>query len=223
MPLELLAMSTCGSPPCDRSRAAIQSSAVARLACESSIMRSAARVGRVPIRADPGKAFPKNGFVANELGTNELPTPMVRINQLVTACADASEYDSLRYYKMGEGPFYVFERPYHLCALEISKTIREALRGASQLLNNGSQPTVSIAAISKRDLVPGQRIRRGMGGFDLRGEALVARSCPGHLPLGIIFDAVVTRHIPAGSILHWEDVELPDSLAMRLTRELLRG
>ena len=138
----------------------------------------------------------------------------------VTATADPAEADALRYYKMGEGPHYVFERPYHLCALEIAKTIREALLGATPLLNNGPRPTVSVAAIAKRDLAAGERIARGMGGFDLRGEAVLAEAAPGHVPLGIVLDGVVRRPVAAGAILGWDDMELPDSLALRLTRRL---
>ena len=138
----------------------------------------------------------------------------------VTAAADPAEADAMRYYKMGDGPHYVFERPYHLCSLEIAKTIREALAGAPPLLNNGDRPAVSVAAIAKRDLAAGERISRGMGGFDLRGEAVLAEAAPGHVPLGIVLNAVLRRPVAAGGVLGWDDVELPDSLALRLTRQL---
>ncbi|MEB3265318.1 MAG: SAF domain-containing protein [Cyanobacteriota bacterium] len=138
----------------------------------------------------------------------------------VTAAADPAEADALRYYKMGDGPHYVFERPYHLCSLEIAKTIREALAGSEPLLNNGPRPAVSVAAIAKRDLAAGERISRGMGGFDLRGEAVLTEAAPGHVPLGIVLDAVLRRPVAAGTVLQWADVELPDSLALRLTRQL---
>lgn len=138
----------------------------------------------------------------------------------VTAMAPAEEVSALRYYKMGDGPLYVFERPFHLCALEIIKTVREALEGKQPLINNGTKPHVSIAAIAKRDLLPGQHISCGIGSFEFRGEAVLAAQVPSHVPLGILFNAVLVRRIDAGTILTWDDVDLPDSLALRMTQKL---
>jgi predicted homoserine dehydrogenase-like protein len=138
----------------------------------------------------------------------------------ITALHDETESAALRYMKMGEGPFYMLERPYHLCGLEISKTLRQALRKEAPLLNNGCQPRVSVAAIAKRDLPKGYCIKRGMGGFDLRGEAVLIKDFPDHIPLGIIFDAILTQPVEAGSRLTWKDIEMPDSMALTIVRKL---
>jgi predicted homoserine dehydrogenase-like protein len=140
----------------------------------------------------------------------------------VAARHDDTERETLRTYKLGPGPSYVLERPFHLCALEISKTIRRALRGDPPLLHNSAAPTISVAAIAKRDLAAGHRIRRGMGGFDLRGEAVIAAESPGHLPIGIVHDAVLVHPVAAGCRLSWKDAELPDCLAVRIARSLFQ-
>jgi predicted homoserine dehydrogenase-like protein len=61
-----------------------------------------------------------------------------------------------------------------------------------------------------------------MGGFDLRGEAVIAAESPGHLPIGIVHDAVLIHPVAAGCRLSWKDVELPDSLAVRIARSLFQ-
>lgn len=140
----------------------------------------------------------------------------------IAANHDDAEREALRAYKLGPGPAYVLERPFHLCALEIGKTIRGVLRGERPLLDNSAAPRISVATVAKRNLPAGHRIRRGMGGFDLRGEAVIASECPGHLPIGVVHDAVLVHSVPAGCRLSWQDVELPDSLAVRIARELFR-
>jgi predicted homoserine dehydrogenase-like protein len=138
----------------------------------------------------------------------------------LVAGTDRQEAEALRYMKMGPGPCYVLERPFHFCALEIPKTIRRAFRGEPPLLNNGRKPAINVLAVAKRDLRAGERIARGMGGFDLRGEAAMAADFPGHVPIGAVFDAMLARDVPAGESLRWDDIELPDDPACRIARML---
>lgn len=138
----------------------------------------------------------------------------------IAASHDDAEQEALRAYKLGPGPVYVLERPFHLCALEIGKTIRRVLRGERPLLDNSAAPRIGVAAVAKRDLPAGHRIGCGIGGFDLRGEAVIAADSPGHLPIGVADGAVLARPVQAGCRLSWQDVELPDCLAVRIARNL---
>lgn len=122
--------------------------------------------------------------------------------------------DYLRYYKMGEGPAYIIPQPYHLCHLEVPKTMRRVLNGGPKLLDNSYAPRYSVAAIAKGELKPGERIPRGMGSFTVRGSAISIAEQPDHLPIGLLFDAVVRRPVEAGRMLTFDDVELPESLAV---------
>lgn len=161
--------------------------------------------------------------IASGLGQSVVDYVLNRDNPsgvFITATIDPVEADMLRYLKMGCGPYYYFERSYHLCGLEIIKTIRRSLRGDRPLLDNSVAPRLSVAAIAKRDLLVGDYIQRGMGSFDLRGEAVVADEVPGHIPIGIISSAILRRPVPRGGILTWDDIELPTSNAYRLTRRL---
>lgn len=47
---------------------------------------------------------------------------------------DLYQQKMMKYYKMGDGPFYLFYRPYHLCHIESMRCISEAARGGRSLL-----------------------------------------------------------------------------------------
>jgi hypothetical protein len=62
-----------------------------------------------------------------------------------------------------------------------------------------------------------------MGSFDVRGEAVLTDQARGHLPIGVVFDAVLLRPAEAGRFLTWDDVELPETLATSIARRLFAG
>jgi predicted homoserine dehydrogenase-like protein len=130
----------------------------------------------------------------------------------------SDQIDYLRYYKMGEGPAYIIPQPYHLCHLEVPKTMRRICRGEPALLDNSYAPRFGVAAIAKTELQPGTRIPRGMGSFTVRGSAVSIANRPDHLPIGLMFDAVVCRPVEPGQMLTLDDVELPESLALHAWR-----
>lgn len=138
----------------------------------------------------------------------------------ITAEIDERQQDALRYYKMGQGPFYTLLVNYHLCHLEILKTIKRVLGGGGVLLNNSVNPRISAAAIAKQDLYPGHEIRRGIGSFEVRGIAVEISKHSEHVPIGLLSDAVITRPVKEGQILTFEDVQLPQSLALRAWLEI---
>ena len=141
---------------------------------------------------------------------------------IFVACeADPRQQPFLEYFKLGPGPFYVLVRNYHLCHLEVAKTIRRLRAGQPALLNNSKAPTISVAAIAKHTLNPGDRIHKGIGSFDLRGEAVHMDAHPEHLPIGLVTDAVVTRRVDAGQCMTFDDVEIPESLALQAWRAIV--
>ncbi len=140
----------------------------------------------------------------------------------ITAKHDREQAHFLKYYKLGDGPYYVITRPFHLCHLEISKTIRQVLKGEKVLLNNGENPTISVATIAKRRLMPGEIIKRGIGSFEVRGEAIKIADLPGHLPIGLVFDVVVKHYIEPGEVISFTDVEIPESQALVAWQDIVK-
>ena len=140
----------------------------------------------------------------------------------VTAKHDLEQASYLKYYKLGDGPYYVLTRPFHLCHLEISKTIRRVLRGEGVLLNNSENPRISVATVAKRKLMPGEIVKRGVGSFVVRGEAVEIAENPQHVPIGLVFDVVLKRKVESGQIITFDDVEIPESQALVAWQETIK-
>lgn len=138
----------------------------------------------------------------------------------IVATHDQRQREALNYLKLGPGPFYLLTHNTTLCHLEIAKTIKRVLATGQPLMNNSATPSVSMAAIAKRALRPGDVIANGCGGFDLRGMAITTRSAPDHVPIGLIHGATVARAVEPGQMLSWPDLELPDSLARDIVLQL---
>ena len=140
---------------------------------------------------------------------------------IFVACeTDARQQPFLEYLKLGPGPYYVLVHNYHLCHLEIVKTIRRVRDGRPALLNNSRAPTISVAAIAKRELKPGEKIRKGIGSFEVRGEAvrMDGGAHADHMPIGLVADAIVRRRVAADQRLTFDDIEIPESLALTAWR-----
>jgi len=135
---------------------------------------------------------------------------------------DEEQMDSLKYYKLGEGPYYVLERTYHLCHLEIIKTITRVLNGGGVLLNNGTNPQFSVAAIAKRDLKPGEKIHKGIGSFDVRGTAIKIANDLSHVPIGLLANATIKKEVKEGERVKFDDIEIPESLALDIWKKIIK-
>jgi len=145
-------------------------------------------------------------------------SPQLPHGVFVIAQHDERERDCLRYLKLGPGPDYVLQNPHILLHLEVPKTIRRVLAEGTPLLDNGRRPTVSVMTVAKQDLQPGTRIAQGIGSFEVRGIAVMIADYPGHAPIGLVADAIVRRPIKAGDPVALDDIEIPESLALRAWR-----
>lgn len=119
----------------------------------------------------------------------------------------------LNYLKMGDGPFYTLTRSFHLCHLEVMKTVRAVLEHGDVLMNNSSQPRISVATIAKRDLSKNHFIKHGIGSFDVRGEAIEITDSEDHVPIGLLMNGRLKRSVEKGQRITMDDIELPDTLA----------
>src|SRR5262245_17689720 len=70
----------------------------------------------------------------------------------------------LAYYKLGDGPFYVFFTPYHLPHIQLPSTIARAVIHADPTVAPAAGPSCEVLAIAKTDLKAGTRLD-GVGGF----------------------------------------------------------
>lgn len=141
--------------------------------------------------------------------------PKLPAGVFITAEHPTERPEVLRYLKLGDGPYYTLLRPYHLCHLEMPRTIRRVLDGRGPLLNNSPTPRVNVVAIAKKDLPAGHRIGTAIGGSEFRGEAMRYTQCEDAPPIGLLTGARLKHSVAAGQIVSASDVDIPDSLAKK--------
>ena len=127
----------------------------------------------------------------------------------------------LAYYKLGNGPFYVFYTPFHLPHLQIASTIGRAAIHHDPTVAPVGGPVCEVVAVAKRDLKAGETLD-GVGGFCTYGlidNAATARTMAA-LPIGLSEGCVLRRDMPKDSVLSFGDVDAHlDPLIEALWRE----
>jgi len=127
----------------------------------------------------------------------------------------------LQYYKLGNGPFYVFYTPYHLPHVQIASTIGRAFIHRDATIAPMAGPVCEVIAVAKRDLKTGEHLD-GVGGFCAYGliENTAAAREMAALPIGLSEGSVLTRDIGKDQVISFSDVSLPpDRISDRLWNE----
>jgi predicted homoserine dehydrogenase-like protein len=123
---------------------------------------------------------------------------------------DPRQAHYLNLYKLGQGPYYLFYTPYHLCHFEVPLTVARAVLFHDAALTPLGAPTVGVIAVAKRDLKAGQTLD-GIGGFDTYGQAENAPVVHKDrlLPMGLAEGCRVKRNIAKDTVLTFADVTIP--------------
>jgi predicted homoserine dehydrogenase-like protein len=116
----------------------------------------------------------------------------------------------LKYYKMGDGPLYVFYTPYHLCHLEVPVTVARAVLFQDATLAPLGGPVCDVITAAKRDLQAGE-VLDGIGGFHSYGLLENADVCQVEnlLPMGLSEGCRLKGDISKDRVITYADVELP--------------
>jgi predicted homoserine dehydrogenase-like protein len=112
--------------------------------------------------------------------------------------------------QQGEGPFYVFHRPYHLIHIEAMHTVAMAALEGEALLAPDCGFKTNVYAYAKKDLKAGE-ILDGIGGFSCYGKIENCeenRTKPG-LPVCLIEKVAAKRDIKKDEKIFFEDVKIP--------------
>ena len=124
--------------------------------------------------------------------------------------ASDNEYQRfmMSYYKMGDGPFYLFYRPYHLCHVEALSCVADAVLHGNSLLAPEQGFRAHVTAYAKRDLRKGETLD-GLGGFTCYGliEACPEQDMDPGLPVCLAEDLSLTRDIPMHGRIRMADVQ----------------
>jgi predicted homoserine dehydrogenase-like protein len=124
------------------------------------------------------------------------------------------------YYKLGDGPFYVFYTPFHLPHIQLPSTIARAVIHSDPTVTPLAGPSCEVVTIAKRSLKAGERLD-GVGGFCSYGlieNHTTARALDA-LPIALSENCILLRDIGKDELISFSDVRLP---ATRLSDELWR-
>jgi len=127
----------------------------------------------------------------------------------------------LAYYKIGDGPFYVFYTPFHLPHLQIASTIGRAVIHHDPTVAPIGGPVCEVVSVAKRELKAGERLD-GIGGFCTYGliENAPAARAIAALPIGLSEGCVLRRDVPKDQVVSFDDIEeLRGGLVEELWRE----
>lgn len=116
----------------------------------------------------------------------------------------------LAYYKLGDGPFYVFYTPYHLPHIQIASTIGRAVVLRDPTVAPIAGPVCEVLSVAKRDLKSGERLD-GVGGFCSYGlidNTASARRLSA-LPISLSEGLVLQRDVAKDEIISFADVIQP--------------
>jgi predicted homoserine dehydrogenase-like protein len=161
----------------------------------------------------PGDQMLQTGLVDYALGASPYTGAFVIIHE-----ESPLKKVQLAYYKLGDGPFYVFYTPFHLPHLQIASTIGRAVIHRDATVAPMAGPVCEIVAMAKRDLKAGERLD-GVGGFCTYGliDNTAAARAVNALPIALSDGCVLRRDVPKDSALSFDDlVTSPAGLAATL-------
>lgn len=160
--------------------------------------------------------FKGSGIVDYVVGAD--PAPGVFI---LATSNDPVQKHYLNLYKLGEGPFYCFYVPYHLCHFEVANSIARAYFFQDATTAPLGAPMCDVITVAKKDLKKGETLDE-MGGFTYYG--LIENADVSHkeklLSVGLAEGCILKKDIKKDTAITYDDVELPKGrLADKLKQE----
>lgn len=153
----------------------------------------------------PGEQMLKTGLVDYALGAEPHTGAFAVIYENATL-----KKAQLSYYKMGDGPFYVFYTPYHLPPIQIASTIASAAILHEATVAPIGAPICEVITIAKTKLKQGDTLD-GIGGFSTYG--LIDNSSEARkanlLPISLSEGCVLRRPIEKDEPISLSDVDQP--------------
>jgi len=124
----------------------------------------------------------------------------------------------MRYYKMGDGPYYLFYRPYHLCHVETPSAIASVVLRSEPIMTPDHGRLTDVYAFAKRDLAAGTVVEHGIGGDEFYGliETCEIAEEEGLVPISLLesegyLKPTTKCAIKKDAPLTYDQVELPES------------
>jgi len=127
----------------------------------------------------------------------------------------------LEYYKMGNGPNYLFYRPYHLCSFEMAIGIVRAVIDNDPTITPLGSPMADVVTVAKRDLTVGE-ILDEIGGYTYYGLIDKAETIKNEniLPIGLARGAILIKDVGQDEPITFDDVKLDRNSVLYKLRKM---
>jgi predicted homoserine dehydrogenase-like protein len=114
------------------------------------------------------------------------------------------------YYKLGDGPFYVFYTPYHLPHIQLPSTIARAVLHSDPTVAPLAGPSCEVVTVAKRALKAGEQLD-GIGGYTSYGliDNHSAARATNALPIALSDGCVLLRDLGKDEAVSFNDVRMP--------------
>ena len=150
----------------------------------------------------------KDGGILSRSGVVDYSTGKVApgVFLIVTTGKERVRKD-LGFYGMGEGPYYLLYRPYHLCSIETPLSVARAVLFNEPTLN-AEQRVAEVVTVAKQNLDVGVTIG-AIGGYHVLGRIYPLQEArkKNLLPLGLAEGARVKMRIAKGEYISMDMVE----------------
>ncbi|GLI50566.1 hypothetical protein TSYNTROOL_06520 [Tepidanaerobacter syntrophicus] len=127
----------------------------------------------------------------------------------------------MSYISLGDGPNYVFYRPYHLVCVETPLSAARAVLYKEPTISPIGAPVAETITVAKKDLKAGEHLD-GIGGYTVYGLIDTAENAKKEnaLPIGLINEnTVLKQDVKKGQAISYNMVELEnDSTILQLRR-----
>jgi len=153
----------------------------------------------------PAEAMLSGGIVDYSVGASPHTGGFVVVHE-----ENPHKRTQLAYYKLGDGPFYVFYTPFHLPHIQLPSTIARAVIHNDPTVTSLAGPTCEVVTVAKRRLTAGERLD-GVGGFCAYGliDNRAAARTINALPIALSEGCVLLRDIEKDQVISFDDVTLP--------------
>ncbi len=164
----------------------------------------------------------QDGGILSHRGCVEYSTGKVAPGVFVIVTTpDGRIREDLKFVSMGDGPYYLFFRPYHLCNIETPISVAEAVLHQTPTLVPRAMVS-EVITVAKRNLAAGETIG-DIGGPEVfhriyrHGEAKALRG----IPMGLATGGRTTMAVPKGGLLTEANFQ-PDVLRLSYKLRLLQ-
>jgi predicted homoserine dehydrogenase-like protein len=161
----------------------------------------------------PAEAMLNRGIVDYSVGAMPMTGGFVVVHE-----ENPLKRTQFAYYKLGDGPFYVFYTPFHLPHIQLPSTIARAILHSDPTVAPQGGPSCEVVTVAKRALAAGERLD-GIGGYtsygliDNHSDARATNA----LPIALSEGCVLLRAVARDQVISFNDVRMP---ASRLSDEL---